>query len=82
MRKGSSLALASSDCVGGLRNATVCCGCICVASFSSGTLGPFTPVDPEGETLHGNFNAVAVLDSAEKRLELCLKLVPHYALNS
>ena len=34
------------DCVGGLRNATIRCGCICVASDSSGALGPFTPVDP------------------------------------
>ena len=35
-----------SDCVAGLRNATVCCGCIYVASVNSGALGPFTPVDP------------------------------------
>ena len=33
----------------GLRNATVCCVCIYVASVNSGALGPFTPVDPEQE---------------------------------
>ena len=32
--------------MGGLRYATQRCGCICVASVSSGALGPFTPVDP------------------------------------
>ena len=32
--------------MGGLRNATVCCGCIYLASVNSGALGPFTPVDP------------------------------------
>ena len=36
------------DCVGGLRNSTIRCGCICVASNSSGALSPFTPVDPLG----------------------------------
>ena len=32
--------------MGGLRYATLRCGCICVASVSSGALCPFTPVDP------------------------------------
>ena len=41
-----ALALASSDCVGGLHNATIFSGCICVASVSSAAFGPFTPVDP------------------------------------
>ena len=43
---GSSI-VGEIDCVGGLRNATIRCGCICAASDSSGALGPFTPVDPE-----------------------------------
>ena len=43
--------LNAHDCVGGLRNATVCCGCIYVASVNSGALGPFTPVDPRNAPL-------------------------------
>ena len=45
--------LNAHDCVGGLRNATVCCGCIYVASVNSGALGPFTPVDPLARDLSG-----------------------------
>ena len=38
-------------CGGGCSTITLCCatecyGCICVATISSGALGPFTPVDP------------------------------------
>ena len=68
-----------SDCVGGLHNATLRCGCICVASISSGVLGPLTPVDPcflqvhqlekHGSLSHGSISNRLALPSG------CLSIV-------